>query len=220
MPHVDFLADVHRSTRRDYLGRVLAGNKAEFAARAKKFDVEYWDGDRNTGYGGYNYDGRWRAVAKTLVDHYGLRAGARILDVGCGKGFLLYEFTQLLPSVEVSGIDISRYALEHAKPEVRPFLQEGSAVELPFPDRCFDLVVSLNTLHNLYLYDVVRALREIERVGRGPKYIVMDSYRSEQEKVNLLYWQLTCECFFTPAEWEFIFQQAGYSGDYSFVYFE
>ena len=220
MPHVDFLADVHRSTRRDYLGRVLAGNKAEFAARAKKFDVEYWDGDRNTGYGGYNYDGRWRAVAKTLVDHYGLRPEGRILDIGCGKGFLLYEFTHLVPKVEVRGIDISRYALEHAKPEVRPFLQEGSAVELPFPDRCFDLVVSLNTLHNLYLYDVVRALREIERVGRGPKYIVMDSYRSEQEKVNLLYWQLTCECFFTPAEWEFIFQQAGYSGDYSFVYFE
>ncbi|MBI3666931.1 MAG: methyltransferase domain-containing protein, partial [Acidobacteria bacterium] len=135
MAHIDFLGEVHRSTRRDYLARVLAGNKADFAALAKKFDVEYWDGDRNTGYGGYHYDGRWRVVAQAFADHYRLRAGDRILDVGCGKGFLLYEFTQVVPGVEVQGIDISRYALEHAKEEVRARLQHGNAVELPYADR-------------------------------------------------------------------------------------
>lgn len=220
MPHVDLLETLHKSTKRDYLGRVLAGNKAEFAALAKKFDVEYWDGSRNTGYGGYRYDGRWRELARILCERYQLRPGDRVLDVGCGKGFLLYELTQVLPGLEVAGIDVSLYALEHAKEEIRGHLREGDAVQLPFPDDSFDLVISLNTLHNLYLYDLYRGLREIQRVGRQHKYILMDSYRNEQEKVNLLYWQLTCECFFTPAEWEFIFKEAGYTGDYGFIYFE
>ena len=220
MAHVDFLDKLHKSTRRDYLDRVLAGNKAQFATLAKKFDVEYWDGSRHTGYGGYHYDGRWLEVAQTLREHYHLKPGDKVLDVGCGKGYLLYEFTVAVPGVEVHGIDISRYALDHAKREVQPWLQQANAVALPFADRTFDLVISLNTLHNLYLHDLYRGLREIERVGKRNKYILMDSYRNEQEKVNLLYWQLTCECFFTPVEWEFIFKEAGYTGDYGFIYFE
>ncbi len=181
MAHVDLLNKLHKSTKRDYLARVLGGNKAEFATLAKKFDVEYWDAGRDTGYGGYHYDGRWRELAQTLI---------------------------------------SSYALDRAQPDVRPFLQLANATAIPFPDKSFDLVISLNTLHNLYIQDLYRGLQEIERVGKRSKYIVMDSYRNEQEKVNLLYWQLTCECFFTPAEWEFIFKQAGYTGDYGFIYFE
>ena len=220
MAYVDLLSKLHKSTKRDYLARVLAGNKAEFATLAKKFDLEYWDAGRDTGYGGYHYDGRWRELADTLRERYQLKSADRILDVGCGKGFLLYELTLAVPGVEVCGIDISGYALDRAQPEVRPFLQLANAAALPFPDDSFDLVLSLNTLHNLYIQDLYRGLKEIERVGKRNKYIVMDSYRNEQEKVNLLYWQLTCECFFTPAEWEFIFQQAGYTGDYGFIYFE
>jgi protein-L-isoaspartate(D-aspartate) O-methyltransferase len=220
MAYLDFLQDVHRRTRRDYVARVLAGNKAEFATLAKRFDVEYWDADRSTGYGGYRYDGRWFAVARRLGEHYALRPGNRILDVGCGKGFLLYEFARAFPGVRVAGLDISRYALAHAKPEVRGSLVRGGAARLPFPDRSFDLVVSINTLHNLYLPQLDAALREIERVGRGGKYLVMDSYRSEQEKVNLMYWQLTCECFFTPEEWAFVLERAGYTGDFGCIYFD
>ena len=220
MPHLDLLNEIHQSAKRDYLARVLAGNKADFATLAKKFDIEYWDGDRNTGYGGYRYDGRWRTLADRLVSMYNIKPGDKILDIGCGKGFLLYDLTQAVPGVHVQGIDISAYALAHAKEEVASVLQRGDAVALPFDDHAFDLVISINTLHNLYLDGLVSALREIERVGKSHKYIVMDSYRNESEKVNLLYWQLTCECFFTPREWEFIFQQAGYTGDYGFIYFE
>ena len=220
MKHLDLLANVHGSAKRDYMARVLAGNKAEFAAQAKKFDLEYWDGSRNTGYGGYRYDGRWKAIAERLVDLYGIRAGSKILDVGCGKGYLLHEFTKLVPGVEIRGLDISTYALAHAKEEVAGLLDFGNAMALPYADKSFDVVLSINTLHNLYLDELFRALSEIERVGKANKYIVMDSYRNEQEKVNLLYWQLTCECFFTPREWEFIFKQTRYTGDYGFIYFE
>lgn len=220
MAYLEFVEQVHQSTKRDYLARVLAGDKAEFATIAKRFDRDYWDGSRNTGYGGYNYDGRWLTVARKMAAHYGLKPGDRILDVGCGKAFLLYEFTQAVPGVEVAGLDVSRYALEHAKAEVKPFLQEGNAISLPYPDHSFDLVISINTLHNLRLPELATALKEIERVGKRNKYLLMDGYRNEREKVNLLYWQLTCECFFTPAEWEWLFQQAGYTGDYACIYFE
>lgn len=219
MAYLDFLDQVHTGTKRDYLARVLAGNKAEFATIAKRFDKDYWDGSRNTGYGGYRYDGRWLAVAQRMAAHYGLKPGARILDVGCGKGFLLHEFTRAVPGAQIAGLDVSRYALDQAMDEVKPFLQEGSAVSLPYPDQSFDLVVSINTLHNLRLPELERALKEIERVSRGHSYVLMDGYRNEQEKVNLLYWQLTCECFFTPEEWEWLFRQCGYTGDYGCVYF-
>jgi ubiquinone/menaquinone biosynthesis C-methylase UbiE len=220
VPHLDFINKVHRSTSRDYLGRVTQHDKAEIAENAIKFDREYWDGERHEGYGGYRYDGRWRSVAEDMIRHYGLGSRSRILDVGCGKGFLLYEFTQLLPGCEVTGIDISRYAIEHAKEEVRDRLQVGDAARLPFPDRHFDFVVSLTTLHNLYLPDLWSGLTEIERVARGAKYVVVETYRSEREKVNLMYWQLTCRAFHTPAEWEFLFAKTGYSGDYGYIAFE
>ena len=220
MAYVDFLSVVHKSTKRDYVARVTEFPKAEAAKLAKEWGKDYWDGDRRTGYGGYSYDGRWRKVADAMVAHYGIKAGDRILDVGCGKGFLLYDFMQAVPGVEVAGIDVSRYALEHAKEEVRPFLREANAAKLPFEDKSFDLVISINTLHNLFCYDLHDALKEMERVGRRNKYLCVESWRTEEEKVNLLYWQFTCEMFCTPKEWEWWFAHTGYTGDHSFIYFE
>jgi SAM-dependent methyltransferase len=220
MAYIDFLEQIHRGTKRDYLARVLAGDKATFAATAKKFDFDYWDGSRDTGYGGHRYDGRWLGFAKRIAGHYGLKPGDRVLDVGCGKGFLIFELLQAVPGLRVAGIDVSTYAIANAKEEVRPYLQVGSAVSLPYPDRSFDVVLSINTLHNLQLPELELALREIERVAIRGKYVVVDGYRTEQEKVNLLYWQLTCECFFTPKEWEWVFEKCGYGGDYGCVFFE
>jgi protein-L-isoaspartate(D-aspartate) O-methyltransferase len=220
MALIDFVSLVHKSTKRDYLGRVNEFPKARAAVLAKNWGYDYWDGDRKTGYGGMRYDGRWQKIAQAMVDHYQLKPGDKVLDVGCGKGFLLYDFTQVLPGVEVAGLDISSYAIEHAKPEIQDRLQLGSAKALPFADNEFDLVISITTLHNLYCYDLFDALKEIERVGKRHKYVCVESYRNEDEKANLLYWQLTCESFCTPAEWEWWFQQTGYTGDYSFIYFE
>ena len=220
MACIDFISGLHKKGKRDYLERVLKYDKAACAQEAKKFDKNYWNGEREFGYGGYYYDGRWKSVADKLINHYGLKSGQRVLDVGCGKGFLLYEMKTLLPGLEMRGIDISKYALENAKEEVKPFLDLGSACELPYPDRNFDLVISITTLHNLYIYDLEKALREIGRVSKKNSYIVVESYRDEREKTNLLYWQLTCECFFTPQEWVWLFKRFGYQGDYSFIFFE
>lgn len=220
MGYLDFLTPLHTATKRDYLARVNEFPKAEAAKIAKQYGFDYWDGDRKFGYGGYKYDGRWKKVAAPMIEHYGLKPGDKILDVGCGKAFLLHDFKEAMPGLEVKGIDISEYAIENSKPEVREFLEVANAVELPFEDDSFDLVISLNTLHNLYTYDLEKAIKEIERVGKKNKYIVVESYRNEEEKVNLMYWILTAEDFFTPQEWEWWFKLGGYTGDYSFIYFE
>lgn len=223
MAYVDLLSAVHKSTTRDYLARVTDPEypKAKAAKLAKQWGFDYWDGDRRINYGGYRYiEGRWEKVARAMVEHYGLKPGARILDVGAGKGFLLHDFTKVLPDLDVHGIDISTYAIENAKEEVKDRLQVGSATSLPFPDNSFDFVYSINTLHNLHCYDLDKALREIERVGKKDKYVCVESYRTEEEKANLLYWQVTCEAFNTPEEWEWWFKLTGYTGDHSFIYFE
>ncbi len=220
MARYDFIEQIHRGTSRNYLERVVGVDKAACAEKALLYGVDYWDGDRSTGYGGYKYDGRWRKLADQLVTHYGLKAGMRVLDVGCGKGFLLHDLLQAVPGLIVEGIDISRYAIENGKSEIKHSLRVGSAVELPYADRSFDLVVSVNALHNLYNYELDQALREIERVSRANKYVVVEGYRNEREKVNLMYWQLTCRSFFTPKEWEWAFYRSGYTGDYGFIFFE
>ena len=195
--------------------------KSKAAELAKKWDFDYWDGDRRINYGGYKYmEGRWEKVARVMIDHYGLKAGDKILDIGCGKGFLLYDFTKILPGIEIYGIDISKYAIENSKEEIKDKLLNGNATSLPFEDNYFDFVFSLNTFHNLECYDLFDALKEMERVGKQNKYICVESYRNEVEKANLLYWQVTCEAFNTPKEWEWWFKQTGYTGDHSFIYFE
>ncbi len=223
MAYFDFMSVVHKSTTRDYLGRVNDPEfpKAKAADLAKKFAHDYWDGDRRINYGGYRYmEGRWEKVAKAMADHYGLKAGDKILDIGAGKGFLMFDFTKVVPGIEVHGLDISQYAIDDSKEEVRDKIIQGSATDLPFEDNEFDFVYSLNTLHNLHAYDLDKALREMERVGKKDKYLCVESYRTEEEKANLIYWQVTCEAFNTPEEWDWWFNNCGYTGDHSFIYFE
>lgn len=222
MAYIDFMSPLHRATHRDYLARVndVDFPKAKAAELAKQWGFDYWDGDRRINYGGYNYiPGRWAPVARLMIDHYGLTNKSKILDVGCGKGFQLVELMRALPGIEVRGLDISRYAIKNAHAEVKHFLDYGTAEKLPYPTKSFDLVYSINTLHNLSNLGLESALREIERVGKN-KYLCVESYRNEIEKTNLIYWQVTCEQFNSPNDWEWWFQLTRYSGDYSFIFFE
>ncbi|SLM30981.1 Methyltransferase type 11 [Desulfamplus magnetovallimortis] len=215
----NLVTPLHKSTKRDYPARMM-DNKVHCMEKAKKYEYEYWDGDRKYGYGGYDYDGRWKPVAEALIAEYGLHAGSSILDIGCGKAYLLYEISQLLPEARIAGFDISRHALENAKPEIKKSLFHHNARDpLPFFENEFDLVISLNTIFNLEIFDLKQALSEMERVAKN-KYIVLESYRNDQELFNLQCWALTCESFFSEREWIWIFSEFGYNGDYEFIYFE
>ena len=220
MAYIDFVSEQHKATKRDYIGRVMEADKSECAKVAKEYGYDYWDGERKYGYGGYRYDGRWRNIARKLAEHYHLKAGDKVLDVGCGMAHLLYELTQDVPGLQVYGIDISQYALENAKEEIRDRLQYGQAQNIPFGDNEFDLVISLTTLHNLKVYDLKKAVKEIERVSKGRSYIVVESYRNDREEMNMLYWQLTCASYYAVDEWEWLYKEWGYTGDYSFIFFE
>jgi SAM-dependent methyltransferase len=217
---LNIVTPLHRMTKRDYIGRMM-DEKVHCMMKARDYEKDYWDGDRRYGYGGYRYiDGYWTPVAQALIDRYVLKDEAKILEVGCGKAFLLYELKKLLPKAVIAGFDISQHGLAEAPEEVRPHLFRYRAQDpYPFGDNGFDLVVSLGTLHNLRIFELQTAIREIERVGKN-KFITVEAYRNEIELFNLQCWALTCESFFHTSEWIWLYSHFGYTGDYEFVYFE
>jgi len=216
---LEVVTPLHRKTKRDYLARMV-DDKVQCMRKAKEYEVDYWDGDRRYGYGGYRYDGRWKGVAQSLIAQYNLGPNARILDVGCGKAHLLYELKQLLPSADATGFDISLHGLADAPEPIRPHLFRYRAQDpYPWGDKYFDLVISFGCLHNLRVFELESAVREVERVGKQ-KYIMVESYRNELEQFNLQCWALTAESFFDTAEWIWMYRHFGYTGDYEFIYFE
>jgi len=203
----------HPAANRDYDERAREKNP-EIIRIAKQFGKDFFDGDRKCGYGGYQYDGRWKAVAQKMKDYYQLSERSAILDIGCAKGFLLHDFKELMPNCTVAGIDVSEYAIENAMPSVKSYLKIASAETLPYPDKSFDLVISINSIHNLSLAPLKTALEEVERVSRGNSYITVDAWRSDLEKENLYKWVLTAETMMHVDDWKKLFDEIGYTGDY------
>lgn len=216
---LNIVTPLHKRTQRDYPGR-MQDEKVHCMLKAKEYEFDYWDGDRRYGYGGYKYDGRWQVVAEKLIDIYSLKPDAKILDVGCGKAHLTYELSQLLPEGEIHGFDISKHGLADAPEGIRDRLFNYRAQDAyPFGNDYFDLVISLGCLHNLRVFELKTALSEIERVGKQG-YVMLESYRNEEEQFNLQCWALTAESFFDTAEWIWVYNHFGYTGDYEFIYFE
>jgi len=182
---------------------------------ARQFGYEYFDGERLYGYGGYSYHPRfWRETVKRFRDYYGLTNESSVLDVGCAKGFMLHDFKELLPGLNIAGVDVSEYALQHSLESVRPYLQIGNATDLPFPDNAFDLVISINTVHNLNPEDCRRALREVQRVAKGAAFVTMDAWRTDEERERLSKWNLTALTYMDVRDWKQVFEEIEYTGDY------
>lgn len=184
-------------------------------AIARQFGVDFFDGERRYGYGGFSYQARfWQPVIPDFQRMYGLSARSKILDIGCAKGFMLHDFRLLIPGIEVQGIDISEYAISHAQEEVKRFVQVADARSLPYPSKYFDLVISINTIHNLHREDLKRALCEIERVSLGNSFITVDAYRNDEERELMFAWNLTAKTILHVEEWKELFEEVGYTGDY------
>ncbi|HEY9081035.1 class I SAM-dependent methyltransferase [Magnetovibrio sp.] len=195
-------------------------SQEENRAAALRFGREYFDGTREQGYGGYTYDGRWQPIAKEIISHYNLKPGDRVLDIGCAKGYLVKDLTEACPGLEVIGMDISQYALDHAPEETKAQLMLGTADELPFEDDSFDAVLCINVLHNLERDRCIKAIQEIERVAPGRSYIQVDAYRNDSERDLFLDWVLTAVTFGNLDFWREMFAEAGYTGDYYWTIIE
>ncbi len=210
---IDLLVNYPKAKRN--LDERAASKTEEDRAVARKFGKEFFDGERRHGYGGFSYNPRfWQPVVPTFVDYWSLGAASSVLDVGCAKGFMLHDLKELIPGIVVKGIDVSEYAIEHALAAVREDVQVADARSLPFEDNSFDVVVAINTVHNLERADCIRALREIERVSRGRSFVTVDAFRDEQEMQRMFAWNLTAKTILSVDDWVELFAEASYSGDY------
>jgi len=218
MPELNLLRRYPRSKRN--IQKRTSAQSSENIRIAREYGREYFDGARDTGYGGYRYDGRWITIAEDMVAHWRLKPGDRVLDVGCAKGFLIKDLMKVCPGLEAFGLDISEYALLHCEPEVIGRLHLGNCLKMPFPDNSFAAVIAINVVHNLDRPECIAAVREIERLAPGRGYIQVDSYRTPDEREVFLSWVLTAKTHYDPRGWEALFAEAGYSGAYSWTIIE
>ncbi len=210
---IDLLVN-YPKPKRDLQARLEGKTEADRAI-ARQFGEAFFDGDRLQGYGGFNYSPRfWQPVVPTFRDHYNLSAGSRLLDVGSAKGFMLHDFAEQLPGLNVQGVDISEYAIEHTIEDMRPVVQVANASSLPFANNSFDLVISINTIHNLERDECAQALREIERVSTGNSFVTVDAYRTDEEQERMSAWNLTAKTIMSVPDWVEFFAEVGYTGDY------
>ena len=178
----------------------------------------YFDGPRAYGYGGYHYDGRWQPVAKDIAEHFKLAAGDKVLDIGCAKGFLVKDLVSI--GIDAYGVDISQYAIECCESEISDRVKVGSADNLAYPDKYFDAVICINTIHNLKRDSCLNALREIERLAPGKGFVQVDSFKTLEQKKIFESWVLTAQFYDYPEGWLKLFKEAGYSGDYYWTIIE
>ncbi len=216
---LNIITKIHNSTRRNYLQRMF-NSKVLCMKEAKKYEKNYWDGNRKFGYGGYKYmPGRLEPVAKKIIKKFKLNNNSKILDIGCGKGYLLFEIKKILPNIYIAGFDRSKYALKNAHKEIKEnLILHNAKKKYPFKNKYFDLAISLGCFHNLEINDLKFNLNEIQRIS-NKSYIMIESYRNEKELFNLQCWALTCESFFSKKEWEWIFREFKYNNFYEFIYF-
>ena len=182
---------------------------------ARKFDKDFFDGDRKNGYGGFYYHPRfWQPVIPSFQKYYNLDQNSTILDVGCAKGFMLHDFKELIPGIKTKGIDISEYAIANCIETVKEDVQVGDACNLPFEDNSFDLVISITTIHNSEIDGCEQTLKEIMRVSKNYSFITVDAYRNNLEKEEMLAWNLTAKTILHVDKWKEFFSSVGYKGDY------
>ena len=215
---INLITSNHKRTKRNYLQR-MTNSKVKSMKISKKYSFDYWDGKRSYGYGGYKYDGRWQAIAKKIIKKYKLKKNSRVLDIGCGKGHLVYELSKILNSKKIIGLDISKYGIKNSPRRIRNQLKVFDArKKINFKKNYFDLVVSINLIHNFSISEIFQLLKNIVHISKK-SFISTESYRNNQELFNLQCWALTADSFFSEYEWRWILKQNKYFRDYELIYF-
>ena len=219
MKEVKIITKNHLKTKRNYLGRML-DSKIKCMNEASRYGKNYWDGKRKYGYGGYKYiEGFQTPIAQKIIKNFNLTNKSRIIDLGCGKGFLLYEIKKILPNIDIVGLDISRYAKRNGKKEIKNFIKiHNLETKLPFKKKYFDLAITINSFHNLKINHLELAIKEMIRISKN-QYLAVESYRNNKELFNLQCWALTCQSFFKKSEWKWLLQKFKFKGIYEFIYF-
>ena len=214
-----FIQRQHNRSKRNYIERVN-NSKLECIKIAKKYDFEYWDGDRKYGYGGYKYiKDYWKSFAKKLIKTYKLNNKSKLIDLGCGKGYLLFEIKKLLPGIEILGLDNSVYAIKHSKEEIKKFLiKKNLKNKLPYKKNYFDLAISLATFHNFNLEKLEISINEMDRISKK-QYLMVESFSNEKQRFNLQCWALTAETLISIKDWSWLFKKLKFKGDYEFIFF-
>ncbi len=208
------LMENYPQSKRDVSGRLATKTEADRRI-ARQFGKEFFDGSRNHGYGGFSYNPRfWQPVVPRFQKHWNLKSNDSVLDVGCAKGFMLYDLKESIPDLKVNGVDISKYAIANTKKEISRFCQVANAISLPYDDSSIDVVISVNTLHNLNESDIKMALLEVERVKKRGSFITLDAYRNDEEKERMEAWNLTAKTVMHVNQWKEFFNDIGYTGDY------
>lgn len=210
---IDLLKNYPKPKRN--LDKRLSEKTPDIVKTAREFGKEFFDGERKFGYGGFFYNPKyWEIVVKDFVDYYKLSTNAKILDIGCAKGFMLYDFKRLFPEINIYGIDISQYAIDNCHAAVKNNVKVGDAKNLEFDDNFFDLVISINTVHNLDLDDCINSIKEISRVSKANSFITVDAYNTDEEKERMYKWNLTAKTIMSVDDWKNTFKKIGYNGDY------
>jgi hypothetical protein len=178
---------------------------------------EFYDGDRENGYGGFIYDGRWTSIVNNMAKEYDLNADSAVLHINCEKGFVLHDFQQEIPGIKIRGTEISDYAIEQAMDSVKPYITHAPFTQLPFADGEFDFVLAIGAVYSLSLPDAIIALKEIQRVGKGRSFITLASYTTEEDKRLFEWWTLLGTSILHPTEWLEVLRHVNYTGDYKFT---
>jgi ubiquinone/menaquinone biosynthesis C-methylase UbiE len=179
-------------------------------------EKDFYDGKRENGYGGFKYDGRWKIIAKKIFEVYRLKNNAKVLQIGCDKGFLLQDIKEIFPKSKVRGVEVSDYAIKHTNKKISKFIKKNKFYDLPFKNNEFDFVIAIGPVYSLNLADAIKCLKEIKRVGKGKSFITLGSYESERDFKLFRYWTLLGSTILKKKEWIEVLKHTKYSGDYKF----
>lgn len=196
--------------------RSKVANKRSIINKIEAWELgrEYYDGKRINGYGGFKYDGRWLKLLPKIIKKYKLNKNSKFLDIGCKKGFLLKDLNSLVPGIKSYGLENHEYPLKKIK-KLKSKIIMSDYYNLPYKDKYFDFVIAFNSIYMQSLGDVIKTLKEINRVSKN-SYIVLASGEDEKEIQKFYKWTLIGTTIQLKKDWIKLFKKIGYKGDYYF----